>query len=303
MRIFVILIFIIINCTATAQQAFKFAFLSDTHVSMGSNNNIDLQRSIDDINADTSLKFAILTGDVTEFGSDEEITEAKKLLDGLKIPLYVIPGNHDANWSESGANTFKKVFGNETVLFNYGGYLFAGTGSGPNMRMGPGQIPRENIIWLEQVLKKSGNKNMPLIFLNHYPQDSSLNNWYEITDLLKKYDTRLILHGHGHADKKYTYDGIPAIMGRSNLRANKDTGAYNIVTISADTAYFQNKTPGGATGKIWARMYIGNHYLQNDTTAYWRPDYSVNKNTLMFRLPGYYKTKAISEAAQLYIMK
>ncbi len=259
------------------EQGFKFAFLSDTHVTIGSPNNEDLQRSVEDINANHSLQFVIVTGDITEFGSDAEIKEAKRILGQLNKPTYIIPGNHDANWSESGANTFRKVFGGETVCFEVEGYLFVGTGSGPNMRMGPGQIPRENITWLDSVLSSPANKNKPIVFLNHYPQDSSLNNWYEVTDMLRKYDTRLILHGHGHTDKQFVYDGIPAVMGRSNLRARKDTGAYNIVSFIGDSAYFRDKTPGGNAEPFWAKVYIGNHHLQHDTVQYWRPDYSVNK--------------------------
>jgi hypothetical protein len=39
--------------------------------------------------------------------------------------------------------------------------------------MGPGQIPRENIVWLDSTLKTIPD-DMPIIFMNHYPQDSAL---------------------------------------------------------------------------------------------------------------------------------
>lgn len=258
-----------------AQQNFQFAFISDTHI--GSETGAaDLRRTVADINKDSTVAFVVHTGDVTEFGADTEIRLAKQILDSLNKPYYIIPGNHDANWSESGSNTFKKIFGAETFSFKYGGYLFVGTGSGPNMRMGPGQIPRENILWLNSVLNAPSNKGLPVVFLNHYPQNADLNNWYEVMDLLRKKDTRIILHGHGHADKRFEYDGIPATMGRSNLRANKDTGAYNIVTVRNDSMFFQDKTPGGQLSPYWNVVAIPNHHFDQQHLVWERPSYKVN---------------------------
>src|SRR5687768_10659850 len=119
------------------QQAFQFAFISDTHIGNQTAGE-DLNRTISSINDDSSLAFVVITGDITEFGSDEELRWAKKLFDKLNKPWYIIPGNHDSNWSESGANSFKKIFGAETFQFIHNNYLFIGTASGPNMRMSPG---------------------------------------------------------------------------------------------------------------------------------------------------------------------
>src|SRR6187402_3049301 len=93
-----------------AQADFKFAHISDTHI--GSNNaEEDLRRTVQSINNDPTIKFVILSGDITDFGSDAELVVAKQILDSLNKPWYIIPGNHDSNWSESGTNSFKKIFG------------------------------------------------------------------------------------------------------------------------------------------------------------------------------------------------
>src|SRR5688572_12646443 len=127
----ILFLFVFINVSA---QSFTFAFLSDTHI--GSNMaEEDLRRTVRNINADSSIAFVVITGDITEFGSDDEIKLAKQILDSLNKPWYIIPGNHDSNWSESGSNSFKKIFGAETFSFIHNGYLFLGTSSGPNMRM------------------------------------------------------------------------------------------------------------------------------------------------------------------------
>ena len=163
---FIILFFV--KQSLAQSSAITFVHLSDTHIGSGTGAD-DLRRTVKDINENATIQFVVITGDITEFGSDDEIKLAKQILDSLNKPWHIVPGNHDSNWSESGSNTFKKIFGNETFAFKAGDYLFLGTHSGPNMRMSPGQIPRENIVWLDSVLKATDD-NTPVIFVNHYPQ-------------------------------------------------------------------------------------------------------------------------------------
>ncbi|MCU0460103.1 MAG: PQQ-binding-like beta-propeller repeat protein [Bacteroidales bacterium] len=255
---------------------FSFALVTDTHIG-GEGADEDLQRTVNDINRSDSISFVIVSGDITEFGSDSELRLAKKILDGLTKPWYIIPGNHDTKWSESGANSFRVVFGGEAFAFSHEGWLFLGTNSGPNMRMGPGQIPRENIVWLDSVLSIPANREMKIISVNHYPLDEGLNNWYELTDRLKKLDTRLALCGHGHSNRVMNFEGIPALMGRSNLRAGKEYGGYNIMTISGDTLLYASvRHPGAATMPAWASVRLEKNDFDADTARWPRPDYSMN---------------------------
>ncbi len=269
-------------------QTFTFAFLSDTHIGSLTAEE-DLRRTVRNINADPSIAFVVITGDITEFGSDDELKLAKLILDSLNKPWYIIPGNHDSNWSESGSNSFKKIFGAETFSFTHNGYLFLGTASGPNMRMSPGQVPREHILWLDSMLVNMKNPAMPVIFLNHYPQDSSLNNWYEVTDLLKTKNTQLILCGHGHSNRKLNFEGIPAVMGRSNLRARREVGGFNIVTITADSAAFQERNPLTNEQRRWTGLKLERQDYATSNRQYWRPSYAINKSYPHVTLKWQYK--------------
>ncbi len=259
-----------------AQQPFKFAQVTDTHVGSATGAE-DLRRTVRDLNQQKDIDFVVLSGDVTEFGSDEELQLAKQILDSLHLPLYVIPGNHDSNWSESGANSFRKVFGGETFFFRHKGYMFMGTASGPNMRMGPGQVPRENIVWMDSVFAAHSDIETPLIYINHYPQDSSLNNWYEVIDRLKQRNVQLILCGHGHVNKRYDWEGIPGVMGRSNLRAKDSIGGYNIIAIANVRAVYQIRRPTVKTEDPWLQVDLLDHRGGRGAAKYRRPDYSVNE--------------------------
>src|SRR5687768_231775 len=109
-------LYIIVFCFSSAGHAqfkpFRFAFISDTHI--GSPNGSaeeDLRRTVRDINAQSNIAFVVLTGDITELGTNEELILAKQILDSLGIKWFIIPGNHDTGWSESGGVMFTTIFG------------------------------------------------------------------------------------------------------------------------------------------------------------------------------------------------
>lgn len=277
-KLIISLIFIISSLTLHAQTTpWKFAHVSDIHVNLTNATAIeDLRRTVKDINANPELEFVIISGDITEFGADEELKLTKGILDSLNKPWYIVPGNHDTNWSESGGNSFKKVFGAETFAMTSHGYLFIGTNCGPNMRMSPGQVPRENLVWLDSVLKATP-KETPIIFVNHYPIDSALNNWYEIIDRLKTRNTQLIICGHGHGNHPQNFEGIPGVMGRSNLRAKDSIGGYNIVTIKSDSVLYNERTPGVGTKATWTKVHLYKHDFAKGG-QFKRPAFAVNQH-------------------------
>src|ERR1035438_9406108 len=100
---------------------------------------------------------------------------------------------------------------------------------GPLMKMGDGHWAPQDVRWLEETLKKLPDRNQPIIFITHYPVRDEIANWYVVLDLLKKYNTQVILCGHGHANHDLVFEGVPGIMGRSNQRAGAPVGGFNLV--------------------------------------------------------------------------
>jgi outer membrane protein assembly factor BamB/predicted phosphodiesterase len=274
--LFFLFAFLLSVATTNAQfRPFRFAFISDTHI--GSPNGSaeeDLRRTVRDINAMKDIVFVILTGDITEMGTNDELKLAKQILDSLTVPWYIIPGNHDTGWSESGGVMFTTVFGYDKFSFEYAGIKFLGCASGPYVRMSDGHVPRDAVNWLDKELKKV-KKDQPVIFLNHYPVDNGLDNWYEITDRLRNKNTRAILCGHGHANKSMNFEDIPAVMGRSNLRAKEDEGGYNLVDVRNDSILFTVRRPVSGKERKWTGIKAETKYY-DQTKKFTRPDYSVN---------------------------
>src|SRR5687768_15709175 len=277
MRFLLFLFFLFAGLVATAQhQPFRFAFLSDTHIGSASGAaEEDLRRTVADINRQQGIAFVVLTGDITELGTNRELAVAKRILDSLFIPYYIIPGNHDTGWSESGGLGFTKVFGNDKFYFTYNGFHFIGCASGPYVRMSDGHVPRDAMIWMKQVLDSIG-PDAPVVFLNHYPLDPGLDNWYEVIDLLKKKNTVLALCGHGHNNREVKAEDIPAVMGRSNLRARQPAGGYNLVDVRIDSFIFTERNPVEGTEKQWKAVAL--RPQQYDLSKkFLRPDFSINQ--------------------------
>jgi outer membrane protein assembly factor BamB/Icc-related predicted phosphoesterase len=275
-RLLLVLSFLSLLKSVVAQQPFQFAIVTDLHIGGAASAEEDLQRTVADINRNSAIRFAIFTGDITELGSDAELRLAHSLLSKLTIPWYVIPGNHDTKWSESGNQSFRQVFGDERFCFDYQDYTFIGCSSGPNMRMAPGLVPAEDIVWLDSIVS-SINPKTPVFFFNHYPLDEGLGNWYKVTDLLRKINTQAAFCGHGHANKAFLADGIPSAMCRSNLRAKADYGGYNLITVTPDSLLMSVKKPGTAPMAPWHTIPLGFRDYTADTTLYRRPSFAVNE--------------------------
>ncbi|NOT49805.1 MAG: PQQ-binding-like beta-propeller repeat protein [Chitinophagaceae bacterium] len=276
-KILFLLLFILAGYVSNAQlKPFRFAFISDTHIgSPDGKAEEDLRRTVEDINKMTDISFVVLTGDITELGTDDEIKRAKEILDGLKVPWYIIPGNHDTGWSESGGQSFIKIFGYDKFSFEYEGIRFLGCASGPYLRMSDGHVPRDAVNWLDEELKKV-KPQQPVVFLNHYPIDPGLDNWYEVTDRLRHYNTWAILCGHGHANKAMNFEDIPGVMGRSNLRAKDSIGGYNLVDVRSDSMVFFERRPGTSVKRQWTGVKIETRKY-DITKKHKRPDYSINE--------------------------
>lgn len=272
--------------TIQGEKKFSFAFLSDIHIAQGAKSVEDAILCMEDINKNKEIEFAVFAGDITEFGSDEEIALAKSVFDKLDKPYYVVAGNHDAKWSESGCNTFVKMFGYEGFEFEKGGIKFIGTNSGPNMRMAPALVPMESIVWLDSV-SRAINPAQPVVFINHYPMDTSVLNYSHVLDILKKMNTQLIMNGHWHQNRAMVYEGIPGVIGRSSLATGKAGPGYNIVTVDGATITFservaQREKEGkligeGYTSAPWHTLRMSRGVPFDSSVKYVRPDFSMNQ--------------------------
>ncbi len=239
---------------AGSRGPLRFAWLSDTHV--GSERGAaDLRACVSDINARPGLSFVLVTGDVTEMGSYANLRLAKDILDGLRVPYHIIPGNHDTKWSGSGGSDFARLWGADRFAFESGGFRFIGLSQGPILRMGDGNWAPQDVRWLEALLAEPGGAAKPTVFVSHYPLDDSIANWYVVLDKLKTIPMIAVLAGHGHANRAMDFEGLRGVMGRSILGTKDTPPGYTVVEIGAKEMTFAERA-SGRTRAPWHRIAL-----------------------------------------------
>ena len=286
---------------------FTFALLTDTHISTSNPKPMeDLQRSIADINRNPDIEFVVVTGDLTESGDLTSIQAIKAALDQLRVPYYAASGNHETTWSESGVMDFTRVFGDSRFAFSHAGAYFIGFNSGPVIRMADGHVAPQDIAWLKHNLDSisqlstlnSQLSTTPIFVFTHYPlRNGDVDNWYEVTDVLREHNVQCVMGGHYHRNLIFDCDGITDVLNRSNLRGNDTINGYSIISVT-DSIRFYERTPqlgdeairleakgegqtspsfrkGSGVG-CWLSLPFGTKtYGPSDQTL--RPDFSVNK--------------------------
>ena len=256
---------------------FSFALLTDTHISSSNPRPMeDLQRSIADINQNPAIEFVVVTGDLSESGDRASIQSIKDALDQLNVPFYAASGNHETTWSESGVMDFSRVFGDSRFAFTHNGMYFIGFNSGPVIRMADGHVAPQDIAWLKHNLDSvSATSDAPIFVFTHYPlRNGDVDNWYEVTDVLRQHNVQCVMGGHYHRNMLVNCDGIADVLNRSNLRDKDGNNGYSIITITDSIRFCEKRI--GEQEKHWLSLPFEpqKYGASNDSL---RPNFDVNK--------------------------
>lgn len=257
-------------------QAVRFAFLTDLHVSPGLESEANLEEIVRDINQQ-AFDFVVITGDITNTGSNAELQSVHRILGKLQPAYHILPGNHETNWSESAGNTYLQLWKADRFSFSFKDYFFVGFNTGPYLKMGDGHVKQEDLVWLRQELNNKKPANAKLISLAHYPLGDGLDNWYEVTGILKEHQALLALCGHGHRLSVHNFDGITGIMGRSSLPKGTYGVGYNIVSLWGDSVLIEEKLVKQEKPRVFYRSALNATSIANIKVNGKLPDYSINK--------------------------
>lgn len=256
---------------------FSFALLTDTHISTSNPRPMeDLQRSIADINQNPSIEFVVVTGDLTESGDRASIQAIKDELEKLNVPFYAASGNHETTWSESGVMDFSRVFGDSRFAFTHNDMYFIGFNSGPVIRMADGHVAPQDITWLKHNLDSvSAVGNAPIFVFTHYPlRNGDVDNWYDVTDVLRQHNVQCIMGGHYHRNLLFDCDGIADVLNRSNLRDKDGVNGYSIISISDSIRFYEKRIEENA--QHWLTLPFGKKEY-GPSNEELRPNFDVNR--------------------------
>lgn len=272
-RVTLVFLFFVFLPAFSSAQPFKFGWITDLHIG-AKNADADLEAVVEDMNLKKEVSFVIATGDITESGKAEDLKNAKQILDKLTVPYYIIPGNHDTKWSESGGQIFASLWKDDKFVIEYEETTLIGMSSGISWRGGGGHFAPKDLHWLDSLLSTLPLEN-EILFFAHHQLDKEVDNWFEVTNLLAKKNVKEIFVGHGHANRIYNFNGLPGVMSRSTQTAKGKSWGYTLVDDEVDSLFFYEITKDtlikkwNATGKVNSI-----DYLNVDSTEF--ENYSAN---------------------------
>ena len=216
---------------AFGQTAFKFAWLSDTHLYPKDVNTrfVDKAvRAVKEIQAmNPPADFLIFGGDLAQLADPVELDLGADILKEVKIRKVFIPGEHD--WYLDMGVKWERLFGKSPWTFDHKGVRFIGLDTvsrgpdywtakkmTPKERMGHmatldgsvagawAGVGRDQLQWLSTTI---GNwpKDRPLVIFTHNPLyeyyppwNFWVRDWREVHEALKGFKNVTNIHGHVH---------------------------------------------------------------------------------------------------------
>lgn len=173
----------------------------------------EVEAFIDRVNTLPSVDFVLLAGDITDFGLLEEFELVEGLFSRLNAPYIGVVGNHDV--LAKGEQTFERMFGPLNFSFIYGSVKFIVHNTN-GREYPPGLVP--DLGWLRREFADADADHF--ITVSHIPPfdrdfDKTLEREY--TELLRRNDILISLHGHLHMFKDgYPYnDGVHYMTSHS----------------------------------------------------------------------------------------
>jgi 3',5'-cyclic AMP phosphodiesterase CpdA len=209
-------------------EPFRFAIISDAHLYSAPDHKFD-QQLIDAVTQVNEMNpapdFVLFGGDVAQNGTEDQLVKGKEILSKLKMPLKVIPGEHD--WYLDMGEAWRGLFGPETWSFDHKGVHFIGlngilvedfwtpAGMSPLERMtvmemlespipGPWGVHEKQLEWLKKDVADL-SPDTPVVIFTHGPLWDYYPRWNfqtsdapEIREILSKFEKVMAFHGHVH---------------------------------------------------------------------------------------------------------
>lgn len=232
----------------------RILHLSDLHFGTETQ---DLQRDLIAHIKATPADLAIISGDFTQIGSNTEFQKARAFMDGLEMPVFCIPGNHDiprmhlmGRFFDPYRRYIRHIHDNLCPVLRLDGVTIAGINTArrvlPHWNWAHGAVSRAQLKHLEKVFSQS-SRDLKICVMHHPVHKAADHNFNTIVygsahamKALKEMSVDIILTGHTHHASVTTMDNemhrmvfLSASTALSTrLRLHKN--GYNTIDIHPD---------------------------------------------------------------------
>jgi len=189
--------------------------------------------------------FVLATGDLNEFGGGNGWWEEYlSYWQDCKLPVYPQLGNHDNTW-RAGLKSLRELGHAAAYSFDWRGAHFVGLMTATLQDPRP-SVGEETLLWLQQDLKKVGPKT-PVFVFQHHPlggrEFASRYDYDRLLDVLRGYNTVLILAGHSHGYAYRSIHGMDQMTGGSTFGPNAGLAVVSVKDRTLRAAYWKNDQP------------------------------------------------------------
>jgi 3',5'-cyclic-AMP phosphodiesterase len=214
-----------------AEQPFKFAWISDTHLYPKTLNTRFVDKTVRAAKEAQAMNppadFLIFGGDLAQLGRTEELDLGNEILKEVTIRKVFIPGEHD--WYYDMGAKWRQLFDKPNWSFDHKGVRFIGLDTisrapdywsakkmTPEERMGHmatldgtvagpwAGVGRDQLDWLHNTLS-DWDKSKPVVVFSHNPLyeyyppwNFWVRDWREVDEVLRPYTNVTNIHGHTH---------------------------------------------------------------------------------------------------------
>ena len=202
--------------------------------------------SLDEIRYSHDPDMIILTGDITDKGTRNDLELSKDILDEKADNWYAVAGNHDVLLNESYFPTIFSNGENWSFVDENSGSLFIGIGSSKEHFI-EGTVPKDQLTFLDDTLRRyAGEDKTAFVFKHHTLQKVNrclIRNSDEVNQVLWSYtdDYRKIVQlcGHVHLNNRTDENNVTYLITSALISYPME---YRIVDIRKDSI---NMTMGG----------------------------------------------------------
>jgi 3',5'-cyclic AMP phosphodiesterase CpdA len=218
------------QASADESKPIYFAQLTDTHLGVIDHEKV-LAQMVDAINTlPFPLACVVVTGDLAMDNFDKPAVReaATSLLGRIRVPVHVLPGNHDLNAKSSAATVTNwiRLFGPLGASADYGGVRFVFVYTEDLFKKGA-TADFDPFDFLGAELKKAGGQ--PVLLFQHSPwfEDYYGNavhpGWPEgararWAGLVRSGPVKAVIAGHYHRDELYWEGAVPVYVGEAVAR-------------------------------------------------------------------------------------
>ena len=230
----------------------KFVQVTDSHLSVDSeySQNV-LESAVEDINKLQDVSFVVFTGDNINYPTPENLRKFVDIVSKLKVPYYVVLGNHDVYKSKDMSKVrYYEILRERHIFYpqrhpNYefkkNGFVFIIVDGAKEVIPGAvGYYRKDTLEWLDAELTK--NEQNSVVILQHFPVEYpegaetrlKTHKTYRVEDyreiLEKHHNVLAVVSGHFHTNFETMKDGVYHISSPSLITLPQSYKIIDIVT-------------------------------------------------------------------------